>query len=344
LIETRVYYAILFANLVVSRMITGYLSAREKLAATQVTPLPGVNPHSVDWKEVYNQHRAMGDGTTMTFDNVNFDQHNQYSITVKVGQLIARDLVLANTIVWHEPEFLEDTIGVQLCDELFHFLYVAATIMSCSGVHVNGTVAYYDPALLPSGADRTSSNGSNMQALKVKRALLDVIQHKGVDLDVLPVVYLRENTAVSVYGDDQMVTNRPTLAEIVSPYEFASAYCLRNGGVLTCPDKSPITPDTPYQKLSEAVLLQRKFRVENGHVFAPLDRDSIEQCLFWVKGRKNAQKNLQDTIRNVMFEAAMHGRQYYDDLGGVVSRACFLAKVPYNPFPYETCIRMVTEQ
>jgi hypothetical protein len=68
-----------------------------------------------------------------------------------------------------------------------------------------------------------------------------------------------------------------------------------------------------YYKFSEAKYLQRTFRIENGVVYAPLSKDSLEDIPYFIQKKGDQEYFLRAECDSMLREAYQWGKQYFED-------------------------------
>jgi len=159
----------------------------------------------------------------------------------------------------------------------------------------------------------------------------------------------KKYVSLLTYGDDLIASckfwdrmNHITIKEILAIENIE----------ITMPNKTD-TP-CPTQHIDSLDFLKRLFKEENGHVFCPLDRESIDNMLTVIVESKSVpeQKQIADIIGAVQFEAFQHGREVFDHY----TRACedvvvklrlhALLSVPILPYEYffDTIVRGLSKK
>jgi hypothetical protein len=344
--QTRLFYAGSIVHLIVSRMFLSHLTSVEKDAPTINVPAVGIVPTSREWAELYS--RLARHPNKLVTDQVNYDMHNQLILSQRMGEDCGRCLAENQlstrgiSTVWN----MANSRSLTKAD--FVHAVEAIHIMTCQAVHVDGTVAYIDAQTTVSGVDRTSQANSYRNKTSIRLVFIATMLDNQdlltpADRLLTPVALFKKHVECALYGDDQVISMSDTVAKIFTPYNYAQLTEKLLGGKVTRPDKSPITPSDDFVGWSEVELLKRGFDKRDGVVFAPLQKKVIEDSLHWVHKPNTAHAIAADTVRSALLEAALHGRDYYDQIYGACRRACTKAGVKFEPLSYHKVLAFYTD-
>lgn len=135
------------------------------------------------------------------------------------------------------------------------------------------------------------------------------VQHKLVDLGDPETHTFDETNAIGVQGDDSLLASKFT-----PEYNGQTIAIVRNAifnHECTEQDKTPELHESI--PIHDAVFLQRSFRLEQGHVFCPLNPESLKSCVQWVY--KPSDKTFDEQVKiNMHFaitEWAQHGKHAF---------------------------------
>ncbi|DBA13291.1 TPA_asm: polyprotein [Ajuga reptans waikavirus] len=146
-------------------------------------------------------------------------------------------------------------------------------------------------------------------------------------------------TKVVVYGDDNIVAvdddflnifNLQTVASYLSPF----------GVTYTDDAKNPIHLSKPFVDIHTVTFLKRSFvKVENSGLLwkAPLDKISIEERCNWIRECEMPAEALFQNIDSALFEASIHGEEYFNDLKTRINEALLSVVLPEVSDSYESC-------
>lgn len=338
--DTREFCAASKVQLIVSRMFNGHLTCLEKEIRTDGTAAIGIAPTSPEWYEV--TQRIKKHPNLIVTDAVNFDKHNQKRITMFLGEKIKkwfgeRELIAPELDAWWR-KYVANSDPCELAPEIARKLCIA----SCDLVHVNGSVVYRDHKTTGSGVDRTGQWNSLRNKLCIRGVFVSLARKSGMFEESLYAWdhHFDTHVAALLYGDDQAITNSDTVAEFWTPYRFSTESKELFGSTLTLPSKEPIVPETAYTPWDKFEFLKRGLRDEDGLTLAPLERSVIEDCVFWVKSKRNAYSDCAATVRSAQLEAAFHGEEYFNRVVGELERVCRLNSVPFERLSYKKVLQM----
>jgi hypothetical protein len=123
---------------------------------------------------------------------------------------------------------------------------------------------------------------------------------------------------ITVYGDDHIASvgnsarcfwNFNICREIFLSHGIGYTDSQKKGG--ECPD---------FQKLSELTFLKREFVEEDGLFLAPLERESVEDQLNWIRIKLDPLEATLTNADTVMRQMVPHGRTAYDEAARKVTR------------------------
>jgi len=136
------------------------------------------------------------------------------------------------------------------------------------------------------------------------------VQHIIVDGKDPEVHTFDETNRLGCQGDDSLLA-----AKFTPEYNGQTIAAIRDivfNHECTEQDKTPTLKHSI--PIKEAVFLQRGFRIENGHVFCPLNPDSLHSCVQWIY--KPTDKTFDEQVKiNMHFaitEWAQHGKDKFE--------------------------------
>jgi len=236
--------------------------------------------------------------------------------------------------------------GAELTKRALVHIYEAIYCASCDAVHITGDIAYRDSQTANSGNDRTSQDNSYRGVIEDRLALLRLYEQRngpevfGLDSRLNFGALCDKHMESGKYGDDTLTTISNVAAQIMTTATYAKALREATGGEATMPDKTKIPDDYRFTPWSKADFLKRSFREHNGRYYAPLQKKIIEDSLFWAGQMGRRAQISADTVRSALLEAALHGREYYNELRDKCERACRLAKVKFEILSYEAVMAL----
>jgi hypothetical protein len=300
--KVRRFYASDVVSLTVSRVfLSSYWKAMYGYNTTQI--LVGVNPHSPQWGELGNYIFKFPN--LMFLDMENWDLSIPYTIVAYEARQLANSLKFTEFVV-QEPR-LKDWSRDQLLSGIINSYMMATHAMDLQESTLTVTAG-----TTRSGTDGTSTRNSVWGRRKFRCCVHAYIIDNKVDtFGMRPIDFIVENTTFAAYGDDQAI-GVSNLLKGFDRVQYAKYMKSLFNIVATMPDKSPLLPGFSDRK--EAVLLKREFVSRDGFMYAPLQRDIIEDMLHWNSEKENSTANTIQTIRSAQLEAVHHGREYFDSL------------------------------
>lgn len=138
--------------------------------------------------------------------------------------------------------------------------------------------------------------------------------------------------AVLTYGDDNVVAVSDKFLEY---YNLRTVAMFLSAHNITYTDdqKNPIHLCEPYVNLESVTFLKRSFKKLNSSGLfwmAALDKVSIEEQVHWLRQSPDNHGALYSNIDNALYEASVHGEEYFDDLQMRISHAYERIVVPYE--------------
>jgi hypothetical protein len=132
------------------------------------------------------------------------------------------------------------------------------------------------------------------------------------------------------YGDDNLVCVSP-LVPWYNQKTISNA--LRKYGIeYTSASKEQICSD--YTLTNDIEYLKRKFQFRNGYWYAPLKKASIQEALSWKRGDTDEDLTLKCTWYNMVIEAAMHGKPYFETFKDTVISKANSVNIKLPTFTY----------
>nr|CAJ81003.1 polyprotein [Rice tungro spherical virus] len=144
---------------------------------------------------------------------------------------------------------------------------------------------------------------------------------------------------IVAYGDDNVVSVHEEFLDVYN-LQTVAAYLSHFGVTYTDGDKNPIHMSKPYEDITKMSFLKRGFeRVESSGFLwkAPLDKTSIEERLNWIRDCPTPVEALEQNIESALHEAAIHGRDYFDDLVQRLNSALRRVMLPPTDITFEEC-------
>ncbi|DBA13312.1 TPA_asm: polyprotein [Mertensia paniculata waikavirus] len=131
-------------------------------------------------------------------------------------------------------------------------------------------------------------------------------------------------TRLVVYGDDNIVAVDDKFLDIYNLCSVAS-YLSQYGVTYTDDAKNPIHLSEPYTDITRVTFLKRSFvrASQTSSLWkAPLDKVSIEERCNWIRECEVPLEALYQNLEGALYEASIHGLEYYIDLLVRINSAC----------------------
>ena len=289
--KVRVFNVSPFELLYLTRKYFGMFIAHltaNKLGEVSV----GVNVHSEDWSNIREdllKHSRDAEGNKrdrylMCGDYSNYDKRLPYSLISRVCQIVND---------WYDDG--EDNALIREC------LFIA----TFNAFHIAGRSIYRVLQGNPSGCAITAQINSMVNSLYAR------IVYAGLGREQKPPVSLatfNDNIVYKSYGDDNIASvsvNCPWYNMITF-----SEYLGRFGITYTSVSKDDIL--YPYANWDETSYLKRKFVVDNGYTYAPLEFDSISEMLLWKKNNNMCDEDvIKSTFQSFQIELAHYPHETF---------------------------------
>ena len=283
---TRKYFGVFIAHL-----------SANKLGEVSV----GVNVHSEDWSNIREdllKHSRDAEGNKrerylMCGDYSNYDKRLPYTLISKVCQIINE---------WYDDG--EDNALIREC------LFIA----TFNAFHIAGRSVYRVLQGNPSGCAITAQINSLVNSMYAR------IVYAGLGREQTPPVSLAsfsDDIVYKSYGDDNIASvsvNCPWY-NMISFSEYLGRY----GITYTSVSKDDIL--YPYANWEETSYLKRKFVVDNGYTYAPLDMDSISEMLLWKKNTNLCDEDIiKSTFQSFQIELAHYPHETFSKYTDFVQR------------------------
>ena len=298
--KVRVFNVSPFELLYLTRKYFGMFIAHltaNKLGEVSV----GVNVHSEDWSNIREdllKHSRDADGNKrdrylMCGDYSNYDKRLPYTLISKVCQIIND---------WYDDG--EDNALIREC------LFIA----TFNAFHIAGRSIYRVLQGNPSGCAITAQINSMVNSLYAR------IVYAGLGREQKPPVSLasfNDDIVYKSYGDDNIasVSVNCHWYNMISFSEYLGRY----GITYTSVSKDDIL--YPYANWDETSYLKRKFVVDNGYTYAPLEFDSITEMLLWKKNTNMCDEDIiKSTFQSFQIELAHYPHETFSKYTDHVQR------------------------
>jgi len=260
--------------------------------------LVGVNPYSFEWSIVYDKMRTMNKkGLAASGDFKQFDKSQHPEILKMIMMEIAKRLP-------HYEQNEKTFAGI--ARDTYNSMHFG-------GDSKYSDVIYQTLGSLPSGHPLTSIINSIYNMVVFRLAWVD---KKGVGA----ILDFRKEVTLYVYGDDNMFA--PTDAHIDFNMLVMEAFCPRIGMVYTSEDKLGKCYD--LKDVNSISFLKRRFQLDlDGYVYAPLERDSINDMFNWRKKKSTDAAHLVEISQASLMEYCAYDFGTFQDHFVRLRKLCF---------------------
>ncbi len=168
---------------------------------------------------------------------------------------------------------------------------------------------------IPSGFSMTVIFNCFVNFYFLSMAWVDILKETPLSAYATPN-YFMEYCEVATYGDDNVVA---VCTDALPYYNLRTvAKWLQQYGITYTDDqKRPIEESEPHCDITETTFLKRSFVPDekNRKIWkCPLDKVSVEEQIMWVRDSTDPQKAVRDNANNALYEASIHGKEYFEDL------------------------------
>lgn len=288
----------------------------------------GINAHSVDWQFLYNRLNRFG-GKVIAGDYVAWDKR-------LCGQVIMESIDSVNE--WYLQVLEECTDDLeQLRQEIEDDNEVRILLgqILCNTYIVVMDILYRTSQGMPSGVPVTSPLNSIANWHYLLSAMFEILESKGVLRDMLPHE-VNDHVEFALYGDDHIIAMDAMLREHITFQDVEKHFRSRLVGY-TDANKNAVS-EFDFEELTDVTFLKRKFLPENGRVYAPLDKSSVEDQLNWINhtDSMNSFDIFAQCLRGFQIEAHLHGKSYFENITAKVRQALLACESPQKELALKT--------
>lgn len=252
----------------------------------------GINPDSLEWTQLANYLFEAG-SKIITLDYSNY------------GPCLMSQLVKASNeviVAWHQNYASEA-----------HAKRVA-WLLDCdilNPVHLAGNVVYQTLNGISSGSPLTGECNSLPNLFYIRVVWLEIMTEHFPEW--ASMYYFDFHIRLVVYGDDLIMSVSDEASLLFNAITIRDAL-KRHGITVTSAQKD--SEMTPYTSIYEATFLKRGFKehpFRKGVWLAPIETQSIEECINWVHASDNIQEATLECCRASLDLAYGQGPKYYQD-------------------------------
>uniref|UniRef100_A0AAT9J7X8 Polyprotein n=1 Tax=Plumleaf crab apple waikavirus TaxID=3115793 RepID=A0AAT9J7X8_9SECO len=275
----------------------------------------GINPYSLDWS---NMVLRMLEKSPKGFagDYAKFDGIGDPEMYMSICEVINN---------WYG----DGEENAQIRRTLFMGVFHRHTL-------VRNTVVEVDQGI-PSGFSMTVIVNSMINIYYLGIAWISIMEQSPFYLYAKVDIFLKD-CYVATYGDDNVLAVPEPFLEFFNLRTVAK-FLSRYGIVYTDDQKNPIEMSEPYVDILSCTFLKRGFRkFEAGMLFvAPLATVSVEEQCNWVRGN-DGEGALEQNVNNAVYEASLHGKEYFKNFTQRLSTAYSLVGMEYKGPTWNQCL------
>lgn len=264
---------------------------------------------SVQWTELKNYLTASGFTKFADMDFSSFDTCHDSRIFRAVSNVM---LLLALHVGYSEKDamkvkYLVESMSVQLCQ------YKGDYFVKTKG--------------MPSGVILTLIINSIANSLLMRIVFCSLTQK--------PVSEFRNHIRLATVGDDNIHSFSDEIAGKFTMSRAAPIY-KQLGYTITPASKAGEFVDS--MTLEELTFVKRRFVLwDDGYYRAPLDKDSIYKafCFETKRGLEGSVERLKSVYTSGVYEAYLHGRDFFDEFVKEMSSLYQQHELPFDPISFE---------
>lgn len=348
--KTRLYEGGELEHLMIGRRYLGAFLECVALSRQQCGVAAGINPHSIDWRNLYKKHADMNEAGVPgsgDLDASNYDWSHDPEVQAAVRWMIhawylrweAYYGLPHSEHVWKMREgvmreamdFIILQIGLDLMHPLRGFvsgMFATFVINSLHGLilHKYGYLRAYRQLRIEWEGD--CSNFFHKYCNPAHGSLTQWAIRTNGFKD--PIV-LDEHLAIDTAGDDLLLT----VSALANWYGFnAIIYMMSTRGLTyTTADKG--VGDYHHKHISECTFLKRAFVDRNGQMFAPMPIPDCLEIVNWMLENSDARKAMYEQCVCAVLELAHHGKLVAEHWKEKFNQELILMGAPCVDFHYE---------
>lgn len=176
-------------------------------------------------------------------------------------------------------------------------------------VHLSGNVVYQTVNGISSGSPLTGECNSIPNLFYIRVTYLEIMRRQRPELACMAA--FEKNVRLVVYGDDLIMSVSDEICEIFNSLTIRDS--LAKHGIRVTPAQKT-SEMVPYSDIREATFLKRSFTPHPfrlGTWLAPVESQSVEECINWVHASDSPQEALLEVCRASLDLAYGHGPDYY---------------------------------
>ncbi|APG77971.1 hypothetical protein [Hubei picorna-like virus 28] len=271
----------------------------------------GINPDSLDWTQVVHYLGEVGT-KIVTGDYSNF------------GPCLNSEMVSVaadNIKSWHEFNHAAE----EHCNYVHNI--IREEIMN--PLHLCEDIVYQTHNGIASGSAMTGEINSEVNKAYIRVVYMMIMRE--LSPKHASMAAFRENVRLLVYGDDFILSVSDEICEYFN-LETIIRYFQKLNIKVTSASKTDVVEK--YTDLSQATFLKRGFKKHPWRaniVLAPVDINSVQECVNWVHKSNDPAEALLECCRASMDLAYGHGPEYYKQHGERLVLACRQHNIVFQP-------------
>jgi len=317
--ETRVMQSCSLPLLCVSRQYNGAWG--ENLMASHLHHwcTVGINPASqLEWSTLYHDLNRFGGEFCGDGDLKHCDASTQR--------------VLADEYHWAREQWYKRNPGYSIREGAVRQGLHDATQ---SGRFVLGSLVYEVDFGNPSGDLNTTWQNSFVISLLILYCAAVRMRELGIRITPHDLLFL--HLVIRAFGDDHVYAMSRALAKVFGGTHIARIALEHFGMVYTSADKDQ--PLLDHRPLSEVTFLGRRFVLRHGLVFAPLDKEILEDAPNWVSiGTLTPEECTEAVLDSNLREWMHHGIEEFEYRKTIINRALDELDLDRNGLTYHQCL------
>nr|DAZ87871.1 TPA_asm: hypothetical protein [Dugejap virus 3] len=268
----------------------------------------GLNVHSDEWKIFFEHAKSVGHNW-IAGDYGGYDKRLPYQVCMAALRVV--------------DEFYADQCGVirrSLGEAMF------------SSVHFANRVVYQTHHGMPSGVPITAVFNSVVNSLLFRLAFIEISVQAGKSLPET-LGFLREGIAIRTYGDDHLVRVHRDCDYF--NMVTVSKYFESKGLEYTTTTKAEV--EEKYVAEEDLSYLKRKFVYRNGICCAPLEMQSIQEMINWIRKCDDPILALEQNIEAALLEMTHYSRKEWNYFYNRLRDACRTKSIALKTYSFDLC-------
>lgn len=280
--RTRIFHCVPVESILTDAVVFGPFKEAFTTLGLEAHHAIGTNPHSVRWKEIYdeiNKHPNVFD-----LDYKNYDKYLHEQIMIAVFNIMRG--VINNL----QPDEYDKVREVQMKENIYTYVVDYQTV-------------YQTKRGNKSGSYLTTVINCIANDIYSIYCWLETTNEKSL-------YKFRNNVSEVSFGDDKIESVSDEYAEKYN-YLTCKEVLSKIGHTITPGDKDG--KEVAFTTIDKLQFLKRTFKNINDMIVAPLTTRSLESPFVWTQVKNYEFIVWENLIREQLFEALLHGKEYYND-------------------------------